>query len=80
MTVDGAPVNGKEAIPDNRSSDTKALLADEKRGVPHADVEVNDVDEITDLDMPQLPSWLGRHRGLMHHVKLCAFAALILSW
>ena len=78
MEFNGAPVNG---VSDKRSSDSKTLLSDEKQGVFHADVEVNDVNSIADKDTPpQAKSWFARNRGLVRRVKLGALAALILAW
>ena len=79
MTSNGPPVNG---VSDKRSSDLKVFLSDdEKQGVLHADVEVNDVNSIADQDTPPQPqSWFARNRRLVRRVKLCALAALILAW
>ena len=76
--MDGAPVDG---IPDKRSLDSNALCPDDKKGVLHADVEVNDVGSVAEQDAPpQSLSFFVRNRRLVRPVILCALAMLILAW
>jgi CNT family concentrative nucleoside transporter len=80
MSFGTAARDTKEDVSEKRSADSPASLPKEKRGIPHGDVEVNDVDVITDRKTLQSPSWFSRNRGLVRCIKLCALAALILGW
>jgi concentrative nucleoside transporter, CNT family len=82
MTFDGSPMTSGRDVLEDKFSDSTASLPNEKKGVLHSDVEVNDVDVNINIgeDPPPTRSWFSRNRVLMRRVKLCAFAALILAW
>ena len=81
MSFDGSPTASEDVL-ENKSSDSTASLPNEKNGVLHSDVEVNDVDVNLGVgeDTPPTRSWFARNRGLVRRAKLCALAVLILAW
>ena len=78
MTFDGSPMTSGSDVLEDKSSDSTPSLPDEKKGVLHRDVELNDVD--IGEDPPPTRSWISRNRVLVRRAKLCAIAILILAW